>query len=120
MDKKYVINIPKDNVNDEECKLIELSFNNGDEVKKGDSLAIFETSKATFDIEASRDGYFYTIAKIDEILKFYELTECPMLVNTSFNVRGEPIVCTPQDAIRCFMNTNLDVLVIENFLILTN
>ena len=52
------------------------------------------------------------------ISKFYDLTNCPMLVNTSFNVRGEPIVCDPQDAIQCFMSTNLDVLVIENFLIL--
>ena len=69
MDNKYVINIPKDNVNDEECKLVELSFDNGDKVKKGDSLAIFETSKATFDLDAPRDGYFFTISKIDDILK---------------------------------------------------
>jgi carbamoyltransferase len=40
-----------------------------------------------------------------------------MLVNTSFNVRGEPIVCTPEDAFRCFMATDLDVLVIENFVL---
>ena len=39
-----------------------------------------------------------------------------MLVNTSFNVRGEPIVCSPIDAFRCFMSTNMDYLVIENFL----
>jgi carbamoyltransferase len=41
----------------------------------------------------------------------------PMLVNTSFNVRGEPIVCTPEDAFRCFMATDLDVLAIENFVL---
>jgi carbamoyltransferase len=46
--------------------------------------------------------------------RFNELTGCPILVNTSFNVRGEPIVCTPTDAFRCFMGTGLDVLVIEN------
>ena len=40
------------------------------------------------------------------------------MVNTSFNVRGEPIVNTPEDAFRCFMNTNMDVLVLENYLIL--
>jgi carbamoyltransferase len=40
-----------------------------------------------------------------------------MLVNTSFNVRGEPIVCSPQDAFRCFMHTGLDLLVIGNFMI---
>lgn len=51
------------------------------------------------------------------LLKFYKNTDCPILLNTSFNVRGEPIVCTPQDAIRCFLNTNLDYLVIGNFII---
>ena len=47
--------------------------------------------------------------------KFFELTGCPVLVNTSFNVRGEPIVCTPSDAIDCFLGTHLDVLVLGNF-----
>ncbi len=46
--------------------------------------------------------------------KFYDLTECPILVNTSFNVRGEPIVESPEDAFKCFMGTGLDVLVIGN------
>ena len=45
---------------------------------------------------------------------FYESTGCPILVNTSFNVRGEPIVCDPGDAFRCFMGCELDVLVIED------
>lgn len=45
---------------------------------------------------------------------FEDLTGCPVLVNTSFNVRGEPIVCTPEDAFRCFMGTELDVLAIGN------
>ena len=48
---------------------------------------------------------------------FYELTGCPVLVNTSFNVRGEPIVCTPQDAYRCFMRTEMDLLVLEDRLL---
>ena len=48
---------------------------------------------------------------------FHERTGCPVLVNTSFNVRGEPIVCTPADALRCFLATEIDVLVIENFII---
>ena len=51
------------------------------------------------------------------ISRFYELTGCPMVVNTSFNVRGEPIVCTPEDAFHCFMGTELDVLVVENFIL---
>jgi carbamoyltransferase len=45
---------------------------------------------------------------------FHELTGCPLLVNTSFNVRGEPIVCTPEDAYRCFLATDMDALVLEN------
>ena len=48
------------------------------------------------------------------IKKFKELTNCPTLINTSFNVRGEPIVCTPQDAYRCFMRTEMDILVLQN------
>lgn len=48
------------------------------------------------------------------ISRFAELTGCPVLVNTSFNVRGEPIVCTPDDAFRCFMATDIDMLVIGN------
>ena len=51
------------------------------------------------------------------IKKFKELTSCPVLVNTSFNVRGEPIVCTIEDAFKCFMGTNLDLLVCENFIL---
>jgi carbamoyltransferase len=49
---------------------------------------------------------------------FYHLTGYPVLVNTSFNVRGEPIVCSPEDAYRCFMGTEMDVLVLENCFIL--
>jgi carbamoyltransferase len=52
------------------------------------------------------------------LLKAFEhLTGCGALVNTSFNVRGEPIVCTPTDAYRCFMRTEMDYLVVENFLL---
>jgi carbamoyltransferase len=48
---------------------------------------------------------------------FYQKTGCPVVVNTSFNVRGEPIVCTPEDAYRCFMRTDMDELVLENFVL---
>lgn len=51
---------------------------------------------------------------------FHALTGCPLLVNTSFNVRGEPIVCTPADAVACFLNTGLDVLLAEDFLAFKN
>ncbi len=55
---------------------------------------------------------FYRLIKA-----FYKLTGCPVIINTSFNVRGEPIVCTPQDAFRCFLHTNMDYLVLGNFLL---
>jgi carbamoyltransferase len=53
----------------------------------------------------------------DIISAFHRRTGCPVIVNTSFNVRGEPIVCTPEDAFRCFMRTNMDALVLENFIL---
>jgi carbamoyltransferase len=55
---------------------------------------------------------FYRLIK-----RFDEKYGCPVIINTSFNVRGEPIVCTPQDAFLCFMRTNMDYLVLNNFLI---
>ena len=56
-----------------------------------------------------------TNARFHRLLsRFQARTDCPVLVNTSFNVRGEPIVCTPDEAFRCFMGTDLDVLVIGN------
>ncbi len=51
----------------------------------------------------------------DLINKFNKITDCPIIINTSFNIRGEPIVCSPEDAIKCFMGTELDILVIDNF-----
>jgi carbamoyltransferase len=53
----------------------------------------------------------------DLIQAFEDLTGCAVLVNTSFNVRGEPIVCTPEDAYRCFMRTHIDSLVLGSFLL---
>jgi carbamoyltransferase len=51
------------------------------------------------------------------IKKFEEKHGCPVIINTSFNVRGEPIVCTPEHAYLCFMRTNMDYLVLNNFLL---
>ena len=48
---------------------------------------------------------------------FKKITNCPVIVNTSFNIRGEPIVCNVKDAFKCFMGTDLDILVCENFII---
>lgn len=59
------------------------------------------------------NGRYYRLIK-----RFHERAGCPMLVNTSFNIRGEPIVGTPQDAFRCFMGTDMDALVLEDTLLL--
>ena len=63
-------------------------------------------------VDAGRHGRYYRLMK-----RFHELTGCPVIVNTSFNIRGEPIVCTPEDAYRCFMATDMDCLVLENHLL---
>ncbi len=60
-------------------------------------------------VDRERHGKYYDI-----IRNFKEKTGCSVIINTSFNIRGEPIVCTPEDAYRCFMNTEMDVLVLEN------
>jgi carbamoyltransferase len=70
----------------------------------------FSARLQTVDLE--RNPRFYHL-----IEAFDRLTGCPVLVNTSFNVRGEPIVCTPDDAYRCFLATGMDVLVMENVVI---
>ena len=57
-------------------------------------------------VSKTRNKLFY-----DLINSFYKKTECPILINTSFNVRGEPIVCNPEDAFNCFINTDIDFLV---------
>jgi carbamoyltransferase len=64
-------------------------------------------------VDEKRHGRFYRLMKT-----FERLTGSPIIVNTSFNVRGEPIVCTPQDAYRCFLATDMDVLVLEDFVLL--
>lgn len=64
-------------------------------------------------VTESANPFFHRLLKA-----FKDRTGCGVLVNTSFNVRGEPIVCTPADALRCFLNTEMDVLVIENFVLL--
>lgn len=63
-------------------------------------------------VTEERNGMFYRIIK-----SFYDKTGCPVIINTSFNIRGEPIVCKPEEAYRCFMLTDMDVLVLENFIL---
>ncbi len=64
-------------------------------------------------VDPQRHGRYYRLLK-----RFHEKTGCPAIINTSFNVRGEPIVCTPENAYRCFMATNMDVLVMEDYMLL--
>jgi carbamoyltransferase len=63
-------------------------------------------------VERDSNPLYYRLIK-----KFDEKYGCPVIINTSFNVRGEPIVCTPEDAYRCFMRTNMDYLIMGNFLL---
>jgi carbamoyltransferase len=63
-------------------------------------------------VDAERHGRFFRLMR-----RFRDLTGCPVIVNTSFNIRGEPIVCTPEDAYRCFMATDMDYLVVDDFLL---
>jgi carbamoyltransferase len=64
-------------------------------------------------VDAERHGRYYRLMK-----RVHALTGCPVIVNTSFNIRGEPIVCTPEDAYRCFMATDMDCLVLEDHILL--
>ncbi len=64
-------------------------------------------------VDPERHGLYHRLMQ-----RFYEITGCPVIVNTSFNVRGEPIVCTPEDAYRCFMFTHIDVLVLGHRVLL--
>jgi carbamoyltransferase len=63
-------------------------------------------------VEPERHGRFFKLLK-----SFEARTGCPLVINTSFNVRGEPIVCSPKDAYRCFLATNMDVLIIEDIVL---
>ena len=73
----------------------------------------FSARIQSVDKELNENFYFV-------IKEFENLTSCPILINTSFNVRGEPIVNSPFDAFRCFVNTNMDILILENFAINKN
>ena len=63
-------------------------------------------------VSSLQNGKFYELLNV-----FYELTGCPLVLNTSFNVMGEPIVCSPSDAIRTFTESGIDILVMNNFII---
>ncbi len=104
-----------------------LAFNVDEELKKFDNDMLKSVSVPRSDVPAiTHVDYSARIQSVDKernpklheiIEKFNNLTGCGVLVNTSFNVRGEPIVCTPEDAYKCFMRTEMDVLAIENYIL---
>ncbi|WP_459210782.1 carbamoyltransferase family protein [Aquimarina rhabdastrellae] len=97
----------------------------GDKISKYMLFTFESEQKMTIPscIHEDRTARVQTLNKEDNsrlhnvITKFEEQTACPVLINTSFNVRGEPIVASPADALRCFYQTGMDILVIEDFII---
>ncbi len=84
------------------------------DIEKSDIPAIthVDFSARVHSVDSKTNNFFYKI-----INSFYKKTGCPVVINTSFNVRGEPIVNNPEDAYKCFKNTNMDYLLLENYLI---
>lgn len=90
-----------------------------------DKISLLGIDRSTINAVTHIDGSarVQTVRKEDNpkfyklLCAFYERTKMPMVVNTSFNVRGEPIVCTPEDALYCFFASNIDILVLECFLL---
>jgi carbamoyltransferase len=76
------------------------------------SITHIDYSARVQTVTEERNGRYYKLIK-----EFHKKTGSPVIINTSFNIRGEPIVCTPEDAYRCFMNTEMDVLILENFIL---
>jgi carbamoyltransferase len=80
--------------------------------KKTQAVVHFDGSARIQTVERANNESFWRV-----INAFGRKTGVPVVLNTSFNVRGEPIVCTPEDAIRCFLSTNIDMLAIENYVV---
>lgn len=77
------------------------------------SITHVDNSARIQTVNSSSNPFFFKL-----LSSYHAKTGTPLLINTSFNVRGEPIVNTPEDAYKCFLNTNMDVLVLENFIVL--
>tara|TARA_Y100001978_G_C23609645_1_gene392893 strand:+ start:56 stop:562 length:507 start_codon:yes stop_codon:yes gene_type:complete len=105
-----------------ESQLIE---NNGDQLEGLDRLSALR-SKIPSVTHVDGSARVQTVSEMNNplffklIKRFEKITNCAVLLNTSFNVRGEPIVCTPDDAYKCFVNTAIDYLVIGNFILKRN
>ena len=85
---------------------------NDDKISKVSAVTHVDFSSRIQTVSENSNILFYKLIK-----EFKKKTNCPMIINTSFNIRGEPIVCTPQDAFNCFMGTDMDILVIGNFIL---
>ncbi len=108
----FVSNIKKEKIldmTDEQKKLFGIDLLN---IKRSEIPAVthVDYSARIQTVYQNTNERYYKLIK-----KFKEITNCPVLINTSFNIRGEPIVNTPQDAFNCFMGTDLDILVIGNY-----
>ena len=101
----------KKEMNDLEKKLFGIEKLN---IKRSDIPAVthVDYSARVQTVHINTNPKYYKLIK-----NFESITNCPVIVNTSFNIRGEPIVCSVQDAYRCFMGTDLDILVCENFIL---
>jgi carbamoyltransferase len=105
-------------VNKDRCKELPSDYNKQDLY----SRLYFERSDVPAITHLDFSARVQTVSKSTNELfwilinEFKKLTGCPLVINTSFNIRGEPIVCTPFDAFRCFMNTEIDYLVMNNFI----
>tara|TARA_X000000368_G_C22748120_1_gene587085 strand:- start:202 stop:717 length:516 start_codon:yes stop_codon:yes gene_type:complete len=113
----FVSNINKDKIiemNNEQKKLFGIDLLN---IKRSEIPAVthVDYSARIQTVHKDTNPRYYKL-----IEKFKKKTECPVIVNTSFNVRGEPIVNTPLDAFKCFMGTELDTLVIGNYYLTKN
>ena len=111
---KSAIDISYGNIYTENVQQIQnLEFNSYYDVSintvYGDNEFIYTTNREIQTVNEKNNPRYYKL-----INAFKQRTGCPTIVNTSFNVRGEPIVCSPQDAYRCFMRTEMDVLVLQN------
>lgn len=110
---------------------IKTPFRTGDTLEQVRGRGVHEVAKLQREVETAISAVTHvdyssrlqtvtqdTNPRVHRLLQaFKAATGCPMLLNTSFNVRGEPIVCTPEDAVRCFLNTHLDALVIGDFIV---
>ena len=101
----------KKEMNEPEKKLFGIEKLN---IKRSDIPAVthVDYSARVQTVHINTNPKYYKLIK-----NFESITNCPVIVNTSFNIRGEPIVCSVQDAYRCFMGTDLDILVCENFIL---